>query len=84
VNPDRYNRKERDPMWVHVDADICATTGQCVRAVPELFRTVEDGTSEVISAEVPEDLLDRVRTAARHCPVEAIALLARPIPAGGK
>jgi ferredoxin len=71
-------------MWVRVDADICATTGQCVRSVPELLRAAEDGTTEVIRAEVPEDLLDRVRTAVRHCPVEAIALLAGPGPAGGK
>jgi ferredoxin len=69
-------------MRVRVDADICATTGQCTRSVPELFRAAEDGTTEVIRAEVPEDLLDRVRTAARQCPVEAIALLTRPSPGG--
>jgi ferredoxin len=63
-------------MRVRVDADICATTGQCVRTVPELFRATEDGTTEVIKTEVPENLLDGVRTAVRHCPVEAITLLA--------
>ena len=62
-------------MRVRVDSDICATTGQCTRSLPELFREADDGTSEVVREDVPPDLLERARTAVRHCPVEAIVLV---------
>jgi ferredoxin len=62
---------------VHVRADqsVCATTGQCVEAVPAVFtQDPEDGLVVVREAHPEQRLWQNVRDAARRCPVAAILL----------
>lgn len=63
-------------MDVYADQSICATSGQCVASVPEVFTVRdEDGVVVVRLPHPPEQLLQRVREAARRCPVAAITLI---------
>jgi ferredoxin len=61
---------------VHADQSICATSGQCAESVPEVFTVRdEDGVVVVRLPHPPEHLMQRVRDAARRCPVAAITLI---------
>jgi ferredoxin len=60
-------------MKVTADQDVCATTGQCALAVPEVFTSRDgDGVVEVLLPEPPTELESAVLQAARRCPVAAI------------
>jgi ferredoxin len=62
-------------MRVTADKEICATTGQCARAVPAVFALhATEQVVEVIAPEPPRELEQAVREAARCCPVEAIKI----------
>jgi ferredoxin len=66
-------------MHVHADQNICATSGQCVESVPEIF-TERDGDGVVVVREPrpPERFWQPVRDAARRCPVAAITVAESP------
>lgn len=62
-------------MHVQADQQTCATSGQCVESVPEVFaERDEDGVVVVGDPHPPERLWQDVRDAARRCPVAAITL----------
>ena len=62
-------------MRVHADQSLCATSGQCVESVPEVFAE-RDGDAVVVVRDPHPDprLWQDVRDAARRCPVAAILL----------
>lgn len=62
-------------MRVRADQSICATSGQCVESVPEVFAEREEDGVVVVSDPHPEPRLwQDVRDAARRCPVAAITV----------
>lgn len=61
-------------MRVTVDDDLCGSTGVCMQICPEVFEVRDDGYVEVLQAEPPPALHDRVREAAAACPTGAIRL----------
>ena len=61
-------------MKVTVNFDLCASTGACMQACPEVFEVRSDGYLYVLQDEPGTDLHDKVRTAASMCPTAAISL----------
>lgn len=61
-------------MHVRAEQDICATSGQCAEAVPEVFSQDEEGVVVVHETNPGPRLWQDVRDAARRCPVAAIVL----------
>ena len=61
-------------MRVSVDYDVCASTGACMQACPEVFEVRSDGFLYVLQEEPGEELHSRVREAAELCPTGAISL----------
>ena len=62
-------------MKVHVDEHRCVGSGQCARAVPEVFdQRDEDGIVVLRGAKPEHRLAPAVRKAARHCPAQAIRI----------
>jgi ferredoxin len=59
-------------MWVEVDADRCEGHARCWSLCPEIFALDDEGQSYVIQPEVPAELEDKAREAARNCPERAI------------
>jgi ferredoxin len=60
-------------MRVRGDRNVCCGSGNCVMTVPEVFdQDDEEGLVLVRLAEVPPELRERVRQAARLCPTGAI------------
>ncbi len=68
---------------VTIDKDTCIGCGACWALVPSFFeQNPDDGKSQVVEqyrvggdptvGNVPDDLLDDVKSAAEGCPVEAI------------
>ncbi|MEU0934437.1 MULTISPECIES: ferredoxin [unclassified Embleya] len=63
-------------MRVTADQQRCIGSGMCVLAVAEVFDQGEDdGIVHLLRQDVPGELEDRVRHAARVCPSRAIAVL---------
>jgi len=61
-------------MKVVVDYDLCEANALCMKSAPEVFRVEEDDTLTVLMEEVPGDLEEKAREAARLCPRQAITL----------
>ncbi|GAA1926064.1 ferredoxin [Streptantibioticus ferralitis] len=62
-------------MRVTVDQQRCIGSGMCVLAVGEVFdQREEDGAVHLLREDVPSELQDRVRHAARVCPSRAITV----------
>jgi ferredoxin len=62
-------------VHVHADQNLCATSGQCIESVPEVFtERDEDGVVVVREPHPPARLWPEVRDAARRCPVAAITI----------
>lgn len=61
-------------MHVSVDADRCEGHARCWGICPEVFDLDDEGHAVVTLADVPEDLEERARDAARNCPERAIEL----------
>ena len=57
-----------------IDWDKCTGNGVCARVAPEIFTVDEQGNSDVIVDEVPEDLRLKAQLAMRQCPTQAISL----------
>ena len=63
-----------DPT-VHVDHDTCIVSGMCASVAPEIFDIDDDGLKlEVLLPTLPPELVDKARSAAACCPVEAITV----------
>ncbi len=61
-------------MHVSVDADRCEGHARCWGICPEVFDLNAEGHAVVKLADVPEDVEERARDAARNCPERAIEL----------
>jgi ferredoxin len=62
-------------MKVKVDHDACEGHGKCAKAAPAVFELRDDDLSYVLIDEIPESEVERVRTAARMCPRQAIQII---------
>ena len=59
-------------MRVSVDADRCEGHARCWGLCPEVFDLDDEGHAVVKLAEIPPELEDKARDAARNCPERAI------------
>lgn len=59
-------------MKVIVDQDLCIACGACIDIAPEIFDWNDEGLSQAIVDEVPEDKEDLAKEAIDSCPTEAI------------
>lgn len=59
-------------MKVYVDQDLCIACGACIDICPAVFDWNEEGLSQVIVNEVPEDAEECAREAIESCPSDAI------------
>lgn len=61
-------------MKVNVDFDLCASTGACMQACPEVFEVRSDGYLYVLEEHPGPELAGKVREAADLCPTGAISI----------
>ena len=64
-------------MKIVVDLSICQGHSQCEEAAPEIFqvREGENGYQSVVVNASPDDSLrEKLETAVRRCPTEALSL----------
>lgn len=61
-------------MKAYVDQDGCISCGLCIEVCPEVFSYNEDGKSEPIKDDIPENCLERAEEARDGCPVSVIDL----------
>ena len=59
-------------MKPKIDPDLCTGCEVCVELVPEVFKMGDDEIAEVINADPPEELNDKIQEAIDSCPSEAI------------
>ena len=60
---------------VEVDRDLCASTGGCEAAAPDVFEIGDDGALVVLRLEPDERDLPDVRAAVQACPTRALRLV---------
>jgi ferredoxin len=57
----------------YVEPDMCTECGDCIKALPQAFRRVEDEeVAEVYNAQLDEALLPQVQRIMADCPGHAI------------
>jgi ferredoxin len=57
----------------YVDADLCTECGDCIKAIPQAFRKVEDEeVAEVYSVDLDDSLLPNLEKIMTECPGHAI------------
>ena len=61
-------------MRVVGDDDLCIGAGVCVLTTEVVFEQDDDGIVVVLTEEVPEAEIDRVRDAVKLCPSGALKL----------
>ena len=61
-------------MKVTVDFDLCASTGGCMQACPEVFEVRSDGFLYILIEEPGEELAAKVNEAVDLCPTAAISV----------
>jgi len=61
-------------MKACVDKDACIGCGLCESICPEVFQLNDEGISEVIVDEIPQDLIESAKEAASQCPTAAITI----------
>ncbi len=61
-------------MRVNVDFDRCASSGTCVRLVPDIFEIRDDGYLYLLQEEPDESRRDDLQEAVECCPTEAISI----------
>ena len=67
---------------VHVDLGLCQGHAVCVSEAPEMFRLNPTGTAvEILLAEAPAALHEKVTLAVKHCPTHALTIeaIAEPL-----
>lgn len=57
-----------------IDWDKCEGNGVCARVAPEIFSVDEQGNSDVLMEEVPENLRAKAMLAMRGCPTNAVII----------
>lgn len=62
-------------MRVEADQDSCIGAGNCVMVADTVFDQDDDGVVVVLTDEVPDGEISRVREAVRLCPASALKLL---------
>lgn len=62
------------PIIAQIDWDECEGNGICARVAPEIFSCDEQGNSDVLLEEVPEELYAKAMLAMRQCPTNAISV----------
>jgi ferredoxin len=60
---------------IRVDRDLCASTGGCEAAAPDVFEVGDDGVLVVLRPEPGEGDLPDVRNAVTACPTRALTLV---------
>lgn len=60
-------------MKVHVEADRCVASGQCVMLAPAVFDQDDDGIVVLLDAHPSEAEDDNVEQSIRVCPAVAIS-----------
>jgi ferredoxin len=62
-------------MKVKIDYNLCMGDGNCRKVCPEIFEYDDEHTeSHIRISDVPKNLEDLVRKAARECDTEAIII----------
>ena len=61
-------------MKACVDKDTCIGCDLCQAICPEVFQLNDEGISEVIVDEIPEDLIESAKEAEAQCPTAAITI----------
>ena len=61
-------------MKASVNADLCQGHARCWDICPEVFDLDDEGHCVVIQPDVPPELEDKAREAARNCPERAITV----------
>ena len=57
----------------YVDADLCTECGDCIKALPQMFRKVEDEeVAEVYDLDQDESVLPSLQKVMTECPGHAI------------
>ncbi|MDD2435482.1 MAG: ferredoxin [Bacilli bacterium] len=59
---------------VKIVKEDCIGCGACEAITDEVFKLNDEGISEVVVDEVPEELEDDVKEAADSCPTDAIVI----------
>lgn len=59
---------------VSVDFDVCASTGACMQACPEVFEVRSDGFLYILDEQPSDSLRPAVEQAADMCPTAAISV----------
>jgi ferredoxin len=62
-------------MRIEVDGDACTGHGRCYSLAPDVYEADEEGYCATRSAEVPPELEEQARQAARNCPERAITVI---------
>ena len=57
-----------------IDWDKCEGNGVCARVAPEIFSVDDEGNSDVLMEEVPENLRNKAMLAMRGCPTGAVSV----------
>lgn len=60
---------------VVVDYDLCEANAVCMDTAPEVFRVEEDDTLTILQEHPPESLRQKVESAVRLCPKQAISMV---------
>lgn len=58
-----------------IDWDKCQGNGVCARLAPEVFSVDQEGNSDVLMEEVPENLRAKALAAMRGCPTGAVLVV---------
>ena len=61
-------------MRIVLNTETCSFHGECVDALPEVFRWREDDTVEIVERELGDSLSSRVEEVCRGCPTQSISL----------
>ena len=57
----------------HVDADLCTESGDCIKAMPNAFRKIEDEeVAEVYTSDLDDSQMPNVQKIMTECPGHAI------------
>lgn len=61
-------------MKATINKDACIGCGACQAVAPTVFEIGEEGTAEVKSIEINEEMEDEVKDAVEGCPTSAISI----------
>ena len=57
-----------------IDWDKCTGNGVCARVAPEIFSVDDQGNSDVLMEDVPENLRTKAMLAKQGCPTGAVMI----------